>query len=49
MATEEQVRQSLETVLVPAVKRSIVAMNLVSKVAASDKTCLLYTSDAADE
>jgi hydrogenase maturation protease len=36
MATEKQVRQSLETVLVPAVKRSIVGMNLVSKITISD-------------
>lgn len=32
MATEEQVRESLEAVLVPAVKRSLVSMNLVRKV-----------------
>lgn len=37
MATEEQVRQSLEAVLVPAVKRSIVGMNLVRKVTTFDK------------
>ncbi len=37
MATEEQVRQTLETVLVPAVKRSVVGMNLVSEVSISDK------------
>ncbi len=37
MATEEQVRQTLETVLVPAVKRSVVGMNLVSEVSTSDK------------
>lgn len=38
MATEEQVRQTLATILVPAVKRSVVGMNLVSEVVTSDKT-----------
>jgi Mrp family chromosome partitioning ATPase len=38
MVTEEQVRESLETVLVPAVKRSVVGMNLVREVTTSDKT-----------
>jgi ATP-binding protein involved in chromosome partitioning len=38
MVTEEQVRESLETVLVPAVKRSIVGMNLVREVSTADKT-----------
>jgi Mrp family chromosome partitioning ATPase len=38
MATEEQVKESLETVLVPAVRRSIVGMNLVREVTTSDKT-----------
>ena len=37
MASEEQVRESLETVLVPAVKRSIVGMNLVREVTTFDK------------
>jgi len=37
MVTEEQVKESLEAVLVPAVKRSIVGMNLVREVTASDK------------
>ena len=37
MATEEQVRESLEAVLVPAVKRSIVGMNLVREVTTFDK------------
>jgi Mrp family chromosome partitioning ATPase len=37
MATEEQVRRSLEAVLVPTVKRSIVGMNLVREVTTSDK------------
>lgn len=36
MATEEQVRESLEAVLVPAVKRSLVSMNLVRKVNVSN-------------
>lgn len=36
MVTEEQVRESLEAVPVPTVKRSIVAMNLVRQVTASD-------------
>lgn len=37
MATEEQIRESLEAVLVPAVKRSIVGLNLVRQVALFDK------------
>jgi len=37
MATEEQIRKSLEAVLVPAVKRSIVGMNLVREVTATNK------------
>jgi Mrp family chromosome partitioning ATPase len=37
MITEEQVKESLESVLVPAVKRSIVGMNLVREVTTSDK------------
>jgi ATP-binding protein involved in chromosome partitioning len=37
MITEEQVKESLETVLVPAVKRSIVGMNLVRAVTISDE------------
>ena len=37
MITEEQVKESLETVLVPAVKRSIVGMNLVREVTTSDR------------
>jgi Mrp family chromosome partitioning ATPase len=36
MPTKEQVTESLEAVLVPAVKRSIVSMNLVREVAISD-------------
>ncbi len=37
MATEEQIRESLEAVLVPAVKRSIVGLNLVRQIALFDK------------
>jgi len=37
MPTKEQVIESLEAVLVPAVKRSIVGMNLVREVTTSDK------------
>jgi len=37
MATEEQIKERLEAVLVPAVKRSIVGMNLVRDVAIYDK------------
>jgi len=36
MATEEQVRASLEAVLVPAAKRSIVGLNMVREVNISD-------------
>jgi Mrp family chromosome partitioning ATPase len=36
MITEEQVKESLETVLVPAVKRSIIGLNLVREVTISD-------------
>jgi Mrp family chromosome partitioning ATPase len=37
MATEEQIREGLAAVLVPAVKRSIVDMNLVREISTSDK------------
>ena len=37
MITEEQVKEKLEAVLVPAVKRSIVGMNMVREVTTSDK------------
>ena len=37
MANEQQVMESLESVVVPAVKRSIVGMNLVRKITTSDK------------
>ena len=36
MATEEQVRESLEPVLVPAVKRSVVGLNMVREIIISD-------------
>jgi len=36
MVTEEQVRESLEGVLVPAIKRSIIRLNLVREVAITD-------------
>jgi Mrp family chromosome partitioning ATPase len=36
MVTEEQIRESLERVFVPAIKRSIVGMNLVREVSASN-------------
>jgi len=37
MLTEEQIKESMEGVLVPAVKRSIVGLNMVREVAISDK------------
>ncbi|MFC2044531.1 P-loop NTPase [Chloroflexota bacterium] len=37
MPTKEQIIESLEAVLVPAVKRSVVGMNLIREVTASDK------------
>jgi len=37
MLTKEQIKESLEGVLVPAVKRSIVGLNMVREVAISDK------------
>ena len=37
MPTREQVTERLETVLVPAAKRSITGLNLVREVAISDK------------
>jgi len=52
MVNEEQIREKLEGVLVPAVKRSIVGMNMVREVTISDKkvkvtlasTCLIIES-----
>jgi Mrp family chromosome partitioning ATPase len=37
MATEGQIKESLEAILVPAIKRSIVGMNLIREVALFDK------------
>jgi len=37
MLTEEQIKESMEGVLVPAVKRSIVGLNMIREVAISDK------------
>ena len=37
MLTEEQIKENLEGVLVPAVKRSIVGLNMIREVAISDK------------
>ena len=37
MATEEQIRQSLEQVLVPGVKRSIEGLNLIREISVSDR------------
>ena len=37
MLTEEQIKGNLERVLVPAVKRSIVGLNMVREVTISDK------------
>jgi len=51
MTSEEKVRESLEEVLVPTVKRSIVEMNLVREIATSDKhvnVTLASTGLAAD-
>jgi len=42
--TEEQVRKSLEDVMVPAVKRSIVGLNLVRDIKISDKTVSITLS-----
>ena len=38
MAFEDQVRGSLESVMIPAARRSIVKMNLVRKIAINEKT-----------
>jgi Mrp family chromosome partitioning ATPase len=47
MVSEEQVRQSLEAVLVPAVKRSIVGLNLVREVAVSGDKVRVSLASAA--
>ena len=47
MPTEEQVRESLEEVLVPGVMRSLVKLNLVRQVAISDKRVAISLASAA--
>jgi hydrogenase maturation protease len=47
MLNEEQIKQSLEAVLVPAVKRSIVGLNLVREVAISDGKVKVSLASAA--
>jgi len=50
MVTEEQVRESLNEVLVPGVKRSLVMLNLVRQVAVSDgKVSITLASSALGE
>ncbi len=47
MATEKQIRQSLEQVLVPGVKRSIEGLNLVRDIAISGKKVKISLASAA--
>jgi len=47
MATEEQIRQSLEQVLVPDVKRSIEGLNLIRDIAISDRKVRISLASAA--
>ncbi|MFC2024228.1 P-loop NTPase [Chloroflexota bacterium] len=47
MLSEEKVRESLEAVLVPVVKRSIVALNLVREVSISDGKVKISLASAA--
>src|SRR4030042_3953121 len=47
MITEEQVRESLETVLVPGVRRSVVGLNLVRQVAISEARVDISIASAA--
>ncbi|MFC1956816.1 P-loop NTPase [Chloroflexota bacterium] len=47
MLSEEKVRESLESVLVPVVKRSIVALNLVREVSVSDGKVKISLASAA--
>jgi len=47
MVTEEQVKESLETVLVPGVMRSLVKMNLVQEVNVTDHTVDVTITSAA--
>jgi Mrp family chromosome partitioning ATPase len=50
MPTEEQIRESLEEVLVPGVMRSLVKLNLVRQIAISDqKVDISLASSALDE
>ena len=47
MATEEQIRQSLEQVLVPGVKRSIEGLNLIREISISDRKVRISLASAA--
>jgi len=47
MLNEEQIKQSLEAVLVPAVKRSIVGLNLVREITVSDGKVKVNLASAA--
>jgi len=47
MPTEEQIRESLEEVLVPGVMRSLVKLNLVRQVAISDQKVTISRASAA--
>jgi len=47
MTTEEQIRQSLEQVLVPGVKRSIEGLNLIRDIAISDRKVRISLASAA--
>jgi hydrogenase maturation protease len=47
MLNEEQIKQSLEAVLVPAVKRSIVGLNLVREITVSDGEVKVSLASAA--
>jgi Mrp family chromosome partitioning ATPase len=47
MATEEQIRQSLEQVLVPGLKRSIEGLNLIREISISDRKVGISLASAA--
>ena len=47
MSTEEEIRKSLEAVLVPGVMRSLVKLNLVSQIAVSDQKVNISLAAAA--
>ncbi len=47
MATEEQIRQALEQVLVPGVKRSIEGLNLIRGITVSDREVRISLASAA--